>query len=53
MITRRELAKGIAWPPDRAPILIAAYLTGSPTSRDAQSATLADVARAVTNAMAG
>jgi beta-lactamase class A len=41
----------IAWPPDRAPILIAAYLTESTASREAQNAALADVGRAVAAAI--
>jgi beta-lactamase class A len=37
----------IAWPPSRPPVLMAAYLTGSPLSGDERNAVLADVARAV------
>lgn len=37
----------ILWPPDRAPILVAAYYTESPQSRDAQNAVLADVGRII------
>jgi beta-lactamase class A len=38
---------GVIWPPDRAPIVVAAYLAGSPTPVEAQEAVLADVARIV------
>jgi beta-lactamase class A len=38
---------GIAWPPGRAPILMAAYLAESTASRDQQNAAIADVGRAV------
>lgn len=41
----------IAWPPAGAPILIAAYLTGSPADRDARDAFLADVGRAIAAAV--
>jgi len=41
----------IAWPPDRVPVLIAAYLTDSSASREAQNAALADVGRAVAAAI--
>jgi beta-lactamase class A len=37
----------IAWPPSRAPMLITAYLTGSPLSGEERNAVLADVARIV------
>lgn len=42
---------GIVWPPDRAPVLIAAYLAETTASREAQNAALADVGRAVTAAI--
>jgi beta-lactamase class A len=42
---------GIVWPPDRAPILIAAYLAETTASREAQNAALADVGRAVAAAI--
>ena len=38
---------GILWPPGRPPILVTAYLTGSSASKDARSATLAAVGRAI------
>jgi len=37
----------IVWPPDRAPILIATYLTGSKASDDDRNAVLSDVARTI------
>jgi beta-lactamase class A len=37
----------VVWPPDNAPIVIAAYLTGATVSAAQQNATLASVARAV------
>jgi len=43
----------IAWPPSRPPLLITAYLTGSPLSGDERNAVLADVARAVSARLAG
>lgn len=38
---------GILWPPGRRPILVTAYLTGSSASKDARSAALAAVGRAI------
>ena len=38
---------GILWPPQRAPILIAVYLTETPKPDDQRNATIAAVARAV------
>jgi beta-lactamase class A len=35
----------VAWPPGRAPILVAVYLTGSTISDDARSAVIADAGR--------
>jgi beta-lactamase class A len=40
----------ISWPPGRAPIIIAAYFTGSSRARDERGAVLADVARIVAGA---
>ena len=40
-------------PTGRAPIIVAAYLTGATTAADAQSATIANVARAVVKRMGG
>jgi len=42
---------GIFWPPERAPLLIAAYLAETTASREAQNAALADVGRAVAAAI--
>jgi beta-lactamase class A len=36
---------GVIWPPDRGPIVVAAYLAGSSAPVEAQEAILADVAR--------
>lgn len=40
----------IAWPPGRAPILVAAYFTGSPRSPGERNAALAEAARIVAEA---
>lgn len=37
----------VIWPPDRAPLLVATYLTGSPHADDRRSAILAAVAREI------
>jgi beta-lactamase class A len=42
----------IVWPPNRAPIVIAAYLTGSPEDGDARDAALASVGKIVAAAFA-
>jgi beta-lactamase class A len=42
---------GIAWPPNRAPVLIAAYLAETTASREAQNAALADIGQAVAAAI--
>jgi beta-lactamase class A len=39
----------ILWPPNRAPILVAAYLTESPLSADGRNAILAEIGRVTTN----
>ena len=36
----------ILWPPNRAPILVAAYLTESPLSSDGRNAILSEIGRA-------
>lgn len=41
----------VIWPPRGAPILVTAYLTNSPASRDAQNALLAETARIVAHAV--
>lgn len=41
----------IIWPPNRAPILVAAYLTETPAPPDQRNATIADVGRTVAKAM--
>jgi beta-lactamase class A len=43
----------VVWPLNRAPLLIAAYLTGTEASDDRRNATHAGVARAVADALAG
>jgi beta-lactamase class A len=35
----------VAWPPGRAPILVAVYFTGSTIADDARSAVIADAGR--------
>ena len=42
---------GVLWPPGRAPILIAVYLTGTEAPADQRNAALAAVARAVAAAV--
>lgn len=42
---------GIAWPPDRAPVLVAVYLAETTASRDPQNAAFAAVGRAVAAAI--
>jgi beta-lactamase class A len=42
---------GIVWPPRRAPVLIAIYLTGTPAAAEQRNATLAAVGRAVASAL--
>ena len=48
-VTANDVA--IVWPPERKPILIAAYLAEAEADRDAQNAALADVGRAVAAAL--
>jgi beta-lactamase class A len=43
----------VVWPPNRPPVLIAAYLTGAEASDDKHNATHAAVARAVAEALTG
>jgi beta-lactamase class A len=42
----------VIWPPDRAPFIVTAYLTGATASADRQNAVIAAVGRAVTIAFA-
>jgi beta-lactamase class A len=42
---------GIVWPPGRAPVIIAIYLTGTPAAAEHRNATLAAVGRAVAAAL--
>ena len=42
---------GLIWPPDRAPVIVAVYLTGTSATGERRNATLAAVARAVTSAL--
>lgn len=44
---------GVAWPPNTAPVVITAYLTGATVPAAQQSATLASVARAVSAMLSG
>jgi beta-lactamase class A len=41
----------IAWPPERKPIIVTAYLTESTVSPDQQNAAIADVARSIAGAI--
>lgn len=42
---------GVFWPPGRGPVVVAAFITGSAATPDAQGAAIADVARAVVLAL--
>jgi beta-lactamase class A len=44
---------GVVWPAGRKPVLVTVYLTGSQASAEDRSATIAKVARAVADAVAG
>ena len=44
---------GVLWPPQGGGLVVTAFVTGSPATRDAQSAAIADVARAVALSLAG
>lgn len=44
---------GVFWPPGRRPILVTSYLTGSPATPEERNATVAKVARAVAQIVAG
>lgn len=44
---------GVVWPPNTAPLVITAYLTGATVSAAQQNATLASVARAVSAMLSG
>jgi beta-lactamase class A len=44
---------GVVWPPNTAPVVITAYLTGATVSTAQQNATLASVARAVSAMLSG
>ncbi len=44
---------GVVWPPNAAPVVITAYLTGATVSAAQQNATLASVARAVSVTLSG
>jgi beta-lactamase class A len=43
----------VAWPPNKAPVVITAYLTGATVSAAEQNATIASVARAVSAMLSG
>ena len=49
--TNNDIA--VVWPPNRAPLVITAYLTGATVSAAQQNATLASVARAVSAMLSG
>lgn len=42
---------GIVWPPQRAPVIVSIYLTGTPATGERRNATLAAVGRAVASAL--
>jgi beta-lactamase class A len=42
---------GVVWPPNRAPLLVSIYLTGTSAPSDGRNATLAAVGRAVASAL--
>ena len=42
---------GVLWPPGRSPVVVTAFITGATAMPDAQSAAIADVARAVVLAL--
>lgn len=42
---------GVIWPPNRAPVLVAVYLTGSSAPPEQRNATLAAVARAIAGSL--
>jgi beta-lactamase class A len=44
---------GVVWPPNKAPVVITAYLTGATASAAEQNATIASVARAVSGILLG
>ena len=44
---------GVIWPPNKAPVVITAYLTGATVSAAQQNATVASVARAVSAMLSG
>jgi beta-lactamase class A len=44
---------GVLWPPNRAPVIVAAYLTGTEAPADRRNATIAAVGQAVAEAVAG
>lgn len=44
---------GVVWPPNKAPVVVTAYLTGATVSAAQQNATLASAARAVSTMLSG
>ena len=42
---------GIVWPPQRAPVIVSIYLTGTPATAERRNATLAAVGRVVASAL--
>jgi beta-lactamase class A len=44
---------GVLWPPNQAPVIVAAYLTGTEAPADRRNATIAAVGQAVAKAVAG
>jgi beta-lactamase class A len=44
---------GVAWPPERGPILVSVYLTGTEASAEQRNATIAAVGRTVASSLGG
>jgi beta-lactamase class A len=42
---------GLIWPPDRAPVIVSVYLTGTSATGERRNAALAAVGRAVASAL--
>jgi beta-lactamase class A len=42
---------GIIWPPERAPVLVSVYLTGTSVTGERRNASIAAVGRAVASAL--
>jgi len=42
---------GLIWPPDRAPVIVSVYLTGTSATGERRNASVASVGRAVASAL--